>query len=281
MSKYRTALVIFVGLLLLQPGCRSVKPQPQPMGKVETSKRHTAKAVTANATSKTVRSKVSPPTAKVKPVAKKTVPISVPKSPPGKSRPVKKAYNISRVILPTAGSSRFLAPDNFVRRWVISQPFPLKNYALKQPLTSSVIHYQFTEDEKDITGKDKNFQPLKLAAKADIGQPGKISIDKLFPHIRYSAFYAVAYLESPKPSSRLILYTGSSGYIKIWLNGRLVHTYNRRNRIGRRDQDVIRNIQLQRGRNRVVVKMIILNHPGDFYFRLGTANGLPLRFVPL
>ena len=212
--------------------------------------------------------------------AKKTPPVPVKTTPIVNKLPKTDNRNVSQVKLPKPNDSRFLVANNFVTRWMVYGPFTFKN-SLKTPHTGSVIHHAFVSDEKKLNEPNDTgqfLQPNKLCMKQF---PGRVNLAKIYPGIEHATAYAVAYLDSDLVITNLKLYSGCGGYIKIWLNGQLIHTYNRHNRDSRWDQDIVNGIKLKKGRNLVVVKIVTIDKPWSFYFRLTDRNGLPLTFSQL
>jgi hypothetical protein len=218
--------------------------------------------------------KPKPPPA---PTLRQKKPAAIVKPPPLKES---KKTNVSHVKLPESVSSRFLSADNFVTRWTVCGPFKFKEIINEQSPPESIIHHAFVENEKNINDQTKKCQSLLPDLKAEQQFLGRVNLAKIYPGVEYAAAYAIAYLDSDKTVSNLKLYSGSGGYIKIWLNGQLIHTFNRHNRDSRWDQDIVNGIKLKKGRNQVVVKSITITKPWSFYFRLTDKNGLPLTFSP-
>ncbi len=196
-----------------------------------------------------------------------------------------KCLNVNKLIVPETGTGRFLSSDCFVTRWNILGPFIYDPENNKNPEFAEIVHEPFMQEEKDLTGAEKTANPnigWQLARFESSKYPGEIDLRKLFKNqVRYAAVYAVTYLECAGPMSGLILYTGSSGFLKIWINHKLVHTYNQAVREGKWDQDAVKGIKLQQGFNQIVVKSVSGGGENwNFYFRLASENDLPLKFQP-
>lgn len=195
-----------------------------------------------------------------------------------------KRLNINEVIVQDKTGSRFLSNDSFVTRWNILGRFAYNPADFKKNGLGDVLHYEFIQDEKNLTGrepggKDVNWQLVRFETEK---YPGEIDIDRIYKNSgKNSAVYAVTYLHCNQPLNSLILYTGSAGYLKVWVNNKLVHAFNREIRAGKWDQDVVRGIKLQKGYNLVVVKCISVSNDWNFYFRLATEDDIPLKFMPL
>ncbi|MHB9138333.1 MAG: hypothetical protein ACYC4Q_02900 [Victivallaceae bacterium] len=192
--------------------------------------------------------------------------------------------NINKLIMPDSTASRFLSSDCFVTRWNVLGPFIYDPEISKPEELSELIHKSFAEDEKNLTGVEKTGNPnvgWQLVRFESNKYPGEIDLSKLFNgKVRHAAAYAVTYLNCAEPTSNLTLYTGGSGFLKVWINHKLVHTYNQTPREGKWDQDTVKGIKLQQGFNQIVVKTVSTGDEWNFYFRLAAENDLPLKFQP-
>jgi len=199
------------------------------------------------------------------------------------SKTAAKYRNISKVVTNGINGNGFLANINFVTRWNILGPFTYKTKKSDDNKIKSVLHDKLIANEKKLTGGEKVKAPLKwqLARFESPRKPGEINLRKFFKDKRDNlAAYAVTYLDCKNELSNLTLYTGSSGYIKVWINHQLVHAYDHIKRQGKWDQDVIHNIKLRKGYNLIVIKCVALEKNWNFYLRLADANNLSLKFIP-
>ncbi|MDD5727902.1 MAG: hypothetical protein PHV59_04975, partial [Victivallales bacterium] len=146
----------------------------------------------------------------------------------------------------------------------------------------SVLHRKLLKNEKELSGSEAiPGMKWQLARFESPQTPGKINLRDFFKNSpEQSAAYAVTYLQCSETLSQLTLYTGSSGYIKVWLNHQLVHTYDHNEREGKWDQDIIKNIKLRKGYNLLVVKCVATAEDWCFYLRLADADNMPLKFIP-
>ncbi len=194
-----------------------------------------------------------------------------------------KYLNVNKLIVPATGAGRFLSSECFVTRWNILGPFIYDQENNKNSDFPEIVHEQFLTEEKSLTGVEKTANPnigWQLVRFESSKYPGEIDVQKLFKNqVRYAAVYAVTYLECAEPMSNLILYTGSCSFLKVWINHKLVHTYNQTVREGKWDQDAIKGIKLQQGFNQIVVKSVSTGGENwNFYFRLASESDLPFKF---
>ncbi|MFA6101987.1 MAG: hypothetical protein WCV67_02345 [Victivallaceae bacterium] len=196
-----------------------------------------------------------------------------------------KYLNVNNLIVPETEAGRFLSSECFVTRWNILGPFIYDPENYKKTDFAEIVHELFMQEEKSLTGVERTANPnigWQLARFESSKYPGEIDLRKLFKNqVRHGAVYAVTYLKCTEPMSSLILYAGSSGFLKIWINHKLVHTYNQAVREGKWDQDAINGVKLQQGFNQIVVKSVSTGgEDWNFYFRLASENDLPLKFRP-
>lgn len=86
------------------------------------------------------------------------------------------------------------------------------------------------------------------------GRQWDLSARKWFGERAHSCVYAAVYILSPKPR-RARLLVGSDDYMKLWLNGRLVHA-NPAVRPLKPDQDVVGPVELRKGWNVLLAKVV-------------------------
>ena len=160
--------------------------------------------------------------------------------------------------------------------WQLAGPFsfaPVNGDKLQE-----VIHHPFVDDEKDLPAAALQWRLVNYIEPEVIG---KINLNRIFGKTcEYSAAYAVAHLYSASSMENLILFCGSDDFVKVWINGQLVHTYDKIHRDGTWDQDKVPGIKLNEGYNTVVVKTVNLTSDWNFFFRLAAADGSPLEFIP-
>jgi hypothetical protein len=184
--------------------------------------------------------------------------------------------------LPQLQTSPFLKTESFVMCWQISGPYPMAASVIKAQ-GPAIIHHEFVPKEKKLTG----FGPVPGGIKWKIlpaplkGPLGKINLDSYWKKSKGpAAAYAAASLYCPVEMKNLTLKTGSSDYIKIWINGKLEQTFNRKKRAGKFDQDSVKGINLHKGINYIVVKTLCFKAPWQFYLRFADAKGMPISILP-
>lgn len=171
----------------------------------------------------------------------------------------------------------FLNDGSFVMSWYLVGPFSLATANDGASESMTAIHHSYVQDEKNpLTGNPWRHVTLRSRS----GRPGEVDLLNIFGReMDGNALYAVAYISSGRAMDNLVLYVGCDDLIKIWINGRLVHTYSNGGRVGHWDQDRIGGVSLEQGRNTVVVKTVNLHGPWSFYFRLADTDGSPLEFT--
>lgn len=168
----------------------------------------------------------------------------------------------------------FLNEHSFIMSWYLIGPFQFRSTADRP--AGRAIHHEFMSPEK--------IPPLHSYAwrfSGGIGEKnlGDIDLNRIFGTAASdTAAYAVTLLWAPEELHELQLLTGSDDYIKVWINGRLVHTYNMAARTGRIDQDKVPYVRLNQGYNLIVVKVVNIDRDWDFFFRLADGDGSPIEF---
>lgn len=280
----REIKIIFPGVIamLLFSGCVSTEKKSE----------KDAKAMPAKELKKPFPESVKPslanknaPDKKVEPAteSRKIVPVLKPVK--SEKKPEEPASSHSKALnrcLPSPEASPFLKPDSFVMCWQVSGPYPISPSVIKMQ-GAAIIHHEFVQQEKKLTG----FVPIpggiewKTIPAPLEGPMGKINLDDYWKKAQGpSAAYAATSLYCPVEMKDLTLMTGSSDYIKIWINGKLEQTYNREQRAGKFDQDSVKGINLLKGSNYIVVKTLCFKPPWDFYLRFADAKGMPISILP-
>lgn len=180
-------------------------------------------------------------------------------------------WPITRIIPPEYGTSPFIAPEVFITDWAVLKRFdPEAGNRNDRP----AIHRQLLPDESRLdSNQGDDWRAWRSAENG--GKSGKINLGA--NNDRHAAAYAFAAVESPVALDNLRLCVGSSGHVKVWLNGRLVHTYAGAERLADWDQDVVGNkINLREGVNHILLKTTPAPTGWEFFLRLTDRNGLPL-----
>jgi len=185
---------------------------------------------------------------------------------------------VSELIPPSEQAGQFLTAKHFVTHWLVLGPFQFAEGDFGGDQQQAAADKEFMPDEGALDGTQPAPQGASWKEKDFKGdfQAGRVDLDGFYGTPDHAAAYAVAWLHCPEaiPNARLLV--GSDDYIKVWINGKLVHAYKEKRRASEWDQDKIENVALQRGYNRVVVKCVDVVVDWDFYFRLADKDGRPI-----
>ena len=192
---------------------------------------------------------------------------------------------------PTAAVSDLVRPDKkpdplneqqFVVSWNLLGPFTFKEKDFAGEHQQASADHEFMKNEGKLDGTQPAPTGTKWQATVFKGsaQTGQVDLDAHFGGPEYAAAYAVAWLNSPEEIKDAVIHVGSDDYIKVWVNGKLVHTYKTERRASDPDQDNITGITLKKGLNRIVVKCVDVVLAWDFYFRVADSQDKPLLAVP-
>ena len=183
---------------------------------------------------------------------------------------------VNRLVMPDANTERFLSDSSFLMNWLVSSPFEMP--ADESP--ASFIHKEVLPDEKYADGTEVAGLVSWQKNLFDGGAtPGKMDLRAFYPNLsKPTMVYLLTYVYSENDVQDISLKSGGSGYMKIWINDRLVHAWSRGFREASIDQDSIDNIKFQKGYNRIMVKALMLypSKPWSIFIRFTGDKGLPL-----
>jgi hypothetical protein len=185
------------------------------------------------------------------------------------------------LVMPTGAAPTSLSDTHFVTSWMLLGPFQFKEGDFGGDQQQASVNKEFMPNEGELDGTQK--PPAGAAWKCmqfTSSEAGLVDLDPVYGELDHVAVYAVAWLECPQDVPDAKLYVGSDDYMKVWVNGRLVHTYSKERRAGERDQDIVGGVALQKGPNRIVVKCVDVVLGWNFFFRLTDAQGRPFLVKP-
>jgi len=189
---------------------------------------------------------------------------------------------LSELVLPTGGSSRFLTDEHFVSQWLVLGPFPFGENEFGGGQQQEAADHLFMLDEAKLDGTQPRIKQSSWRRnrfKSSV-QAGRVDLDAFYGGVDHVAAYTVCWLDCPADMTTAQLLVGSDDYIKVWVNGALVHTYKAGRRTSEWDQDTVKGIALHRGLNRIVVKSVDVVDAWNFYLRLTDGAGRPIVVKP-
>jgi hypothetical protein len=189
---------------------------------------------------------------------------------------------VGELVLPTAETLTAVTEKHFVMNWMLLGPLVFKETDFGGDQQQAAIDRAFVPNEADLDGTQPApagaaWKAMRFAGAENVGQ---VDLDAVYGDIDHVCIYAVAWLDCPQAVADARLCTGSDDYLKVWVNGKLVHTYNKLRRAGAADQDVVSGIALGKGVNRVVVKCVDVVLGWNFYLRLTDSQGRPILVRP-
>ncbi len=185
---------------------------------------------------------------------------------------------ISDLVLPAEKAGQAVTEENFVMNWLVVGPITFKESDFGGEQQQAAADQKFVKNEGGLDGTQTPPEGAAWQEKTFTGDglDGCIDLDALYNEAEHVAAYAVAWLKCPAGVKGAKLYVGSDDYIKVWINGKLVHTYKTERRAGEPDQDCVGGIALKKGYNRVVVKCVDVVLGWNFYLRLTDAKDRPM-----
>jgi hypothetical protein len=186
---------------------------------------------------------------------------------------------VVQLVLPDDETSPFLTEASFVMTWMVLGPFRFAENDFGGGHQQTAADHEFIQNEAAIDGAQEAPEGTIWQRQTFTGHvlAGQIDLNRLYQGIDHAASYAVTWLDSPVAVEDAILRIGSDDYVKIWINGELVLTYNKQRRSSDWDQDSATNIKLKMGLNRIVVKCVDVVGGYDFYFRLTDKLDRPIN----
>lgn len=203
-------------------------------------------------------------------------------SPAGKTPEVKPPA-CSALVMPMPNVPTPAGMSQFITKWTVLGPIAFGENDFGGDPQTAANEKEFLPKEDALDGTQK--PPAGSTAAWKIhdfkagASDGMIDLDALYNQIDHAAVYAVAWVVAPEDIKDAILLVGSDDYIKVWINGKLVHKYNTERRAGAADQDTVPGITLQKGPNRIVVKCVDVVMDWNFYLRFTTKDSKPIGVV--
>lgn len=190
---------------------------------------------------------------------------------PAKQQAAKKAVN--ELVLPAQKTDNPEA-KHFITNWLLLGPFTFGEDDFGGYPQTAAIDKEYMPKEGDLDGTQappKEAKDVKLEAKNfnDADMVGMIDLGGT----EHATMYAVALVNSPEEIKDAQLLVGSDDYVKVWVNGKLVHTFKEACRNAEPDQDKVTGINLKKGENRIVVKCVNVGGEWVYYLRLADKDG--------
>ncbi len=185
---------------------------------------------------------------------------------------------VSDLVLPAEAAGAAVTGKHFVMNWLVLGPIPFKESDFGGDQQQPSADHKFVKNEGGLDGSQTPPEGAAWQAKAftSLEDDGRVDLDAFYNAADHVAAYAVAWLKCPTDVKNAKLYVGSDDYLKIWINGKLVHAYQTERRAAEADQDCVGGISLKQGYNRVVVKCVDVVLGWNFYFRLTDAKDRPM-----
>ena len=185
----------------------------------------------------------------------------------------------SEMVLPGEGA---VSGVGYVTNWMVLGPFTFASDAFGEGEQQPAGALPFIKGEKRLNGTQTPPEGTTWQTKqfADFANPGIVDLGDLYGEIDYAAAYAVGWLVVPEDIEDVVLLAGSDDYVKVWINGTLVHSYMEARRSATADEDRVEGITLRKGVNRVVVKCVDVVLGWQFYLRFTDSDGKPIGVRP-
>jgi len=203
---------------------------------------------------------------------------------PMNEAPAVKPPACSALVLPAPNVAIPFGQSQFVTKWTVLGPFTFGENDFGGDPQTAAVDKEFMPDEGALDGTQKPPAASKAAWKVnefkDAATAGMIDLDTFYNQIEHAAVYAVAWVVATEDVNDAKLLVGSDDYIKVWINGKLVHKYDTARRAGEPDQDLASGIKLNKGMNRIVVKCVDVVLDWNFYLRFTTKDSKAIGVKP-
>jgi len=203
-----------------------------------------------------------------------------------RSASVAKPQDLVKVKVPSSEAGAFLTSKSFVTRWNILGPLQAEACSSDADGVSSPLQKEYVQEESALDGSHAAPEGATWNVKvfSNPNPPGVVDVGGVFQGtaLKDKAFYATACLDCPDEVENASLMFASDSPVKVWLNGVLVHAYDKGPREMKLDQDVIDSIYLKKGYNRLVVKCVDVQNSQacKFMLRFATREGAPISTEP-
>jgi len=188
-------------------------------------------------------------------------------------------------LLPPREDAFGLRSKDFILDWAVLGPFSFAPAKFEPPDYSGAAHVAYVPDEAGLRPVDgaivggRRWRKYVHARESTIPRQ---QIDlKAFMGNGFCAAYMAAEIWCDRPMDKVSLLVGCDDYMQVWLNGRLVHTYDTECRSVYIDNDQIDNLSLGKGSNWLVMKIVDVTGGWQAVARFADAHGRPLPVEPM
>jgi hypothetical protein len=173
---------------------------------------------------------------------------------------------------------------SYIMNWQVLGPFSYEDKSYKEEWGSQeALDEKFVEDEANLQGgmegtglhgkKWKKYDPALSSSE------GFVDLNALYEDPEYVVAYMSANLYCPEEIRECGLLFGSDDYIKVWLNGREIHTYKKERRPAEPDEDTVEGVVLDKGWNTLTIKCVDVVLGWGVYCRLVDDKGDPIAVL--
>lgn len=184
---------------------------------------------------------------------------------------------------PLNGPVYLVQPGCYVRNWMTLGPirFDPTRYASKEQVET-------LDDASFVPGRESALFPKatgdrtgtmewkRYVPKRTDGFTNIVNLNWFYGQTDYAVAYLTANVFSPEAAKGLRMFLGSDDYIRVWINGEEVHSYNERTRNATQDDDEVDGVSLRKGWNLVAVKLVNIKGGWEFFLRFADKDGRPL-----
>jgi len=179
---------------------------------------------------------------------------------------------------------------HFIRNWALLGPFPFDRRECKSIECRESVNFSPRGVNEaalapaiglDIADRRwVSYRPFNSEGKEG-GRGEYIQLDSggmSIDIVEHAYAYLAAHVFAPAAGKYRLLF-GTDDYARVWLNGKLVYTYNDERRGATIDGDDAGQVQLAAGANILLVKLVNVNSGWGMYARLVTPDGKAVTFA--
>lgn len=186
-----------------------------------------------------------------------------------------------------AVAANYLKPDqaaardkSFIVNWQVLGPFSYEEKSYKnEDGSQEAVNDEFVKNEAELAAtpdaKELCGKAWKKYNSAD-SYDGLIDLNAMYSDPDYVTAYMCANVFAPADMEGCKLPLGSDDYIKVWVNGKVVHVFNKERRAAEQDNDTSEAFKLKKGCNTITIKCVDVILGWGVYCRIVDGKGNPI-----
>lgn len=189
------------------------------------------------------------------------------------------ADGVNTILGPQTKAGTLLGEGDFIQDWLILGPFALPEDLRNDPAGPKALSAQTVPGEATLAPKigaevaGKQWQAYRNPFEV---VPERIDLGAALGEQDFLVAYLSAEVVAPEDGAYTLL-LGADDLVKVWVNGQPMYTYDLKARGAVEDEDRIEKVQLHKGSNRILLKVVNLHGGWGAVVRLATPEGRAVR----